>query len=70
MIFYRGLHLFVFLVCIHSCILCCRNGMLYTLNGQCQDQRWPELQKDLTTAAESFRVFAPKRSIPGWGSQP
>ncbi|KAK9918065.1 hypothetical protein WJX75_000898 [Coccomyxa subellipsoidea] len=47
-----------------------RNGLLYTLNGQCQDQRWPELQKDLTTAAESFRVFAPKRSIPGWGSQP
>ncbi|CAL8464210.1 g3745 [Coccomyxa elongata] len=47
-----------------------RDGLLYTLNGQCQDVRWPDLQADMRVAAESFRVSAPKTSIPGWGTQP
>ena len=50
--------------------VCRSNGLLYTLNGQCQDARWPDLQADMRVAAESFRVSAPKTSIPGWGSQP
>lgn len=47
-----------------------RDGQLYTLNGQCQDARWPELQADMRVAAASFKVSAPKTSIPGWGAQP
>jgi hypothetical protein len=49
--------------------LLARNGLLYTLNGQCKEGQWRELEGDLRTAAQSFCVFEQKASVLGWGTQ-
>lgn len=47
----------------------CRNGLLYTLNGQCREERWQALKADMEVAAQSFRILGSRTSIPGWGSK-
>ena len=47
----------------------CRNGLLYTLNGQCPQPRWDAVQRDFQVAAESFNVLSSRKTIPGWGNR-
>ena len=47
----------------------CRNGQLYTFNGQCKDERWQDLKADMETAAKSFHILGSRTSLPGWGSR-
>ena len=46
-----------------------RNGLLYTLNGQCREERWQALRADMEIAAQSFHILGSRTSIPGWGSR-
>lgn len=47
----------------------CRNGLLYTLNGQCREERWEQLKDDMGVAARSFHMLGSRTNIPGWGSR-
>ena len=47
----------------------CRNGLLYTLNGQCREERWEQLKDDMEVAARSFHMLGSRTNIPGWGSR-
>ncbi|CAL5226947.1 g9831 [Coccomyxa viridis] len=46
-----------------------RNGLLYTLNGQCREERWEQLKDDMEVSARSFHILGSRTDIPGWGSR-
>ncbi|KAK9814060.1 hypothetical protein WJX72_000166 [[Myrmecia] bisecta] len=43
-----------------------RNGLLYTLNAQCQEANWPQLAPGFEAAAASFRVLSTGRATAGF----
>ena len=54
---------------VTNVVALCRNGLLYTLNGQCREEQWQQLKNDMEVAAESFHMLGSRTDIPGWGSR-
>lgn len=52
----RHVSIFVHLPALCGCV-CCRGGLLYTLNVQCPEDKWGQEQAMLRPIAESFSVL-------------